>query len=124
MNQLQQAYEKDVLMAEPFLNELENIIKSTKISTGQPNPVQCKHFFSGAAAYCDGTIFMSLSPVGLALKLSDEDCQEMMEMGGTYLRYFPKAPIKKGYVVLPVSIRSDINTLTKLIVKSMTHIQP
>ena len=31
--------------------------------------IECKHFFSGAAAYADGRIFMTPTTVGLALKL-------------------------------------------------------
>jgi TfoX/Sxy family transcriptional regulator of competence genes len=113
--------ERRSTMAKPFLSELVEIVKQIKIPTDPLSSLKCKHFFSGAAAYVDGKIFMSLSPVGLALKLSEDDCQEMMEMGGTHLLYFPKAPIKKGYVIVPELIRSDKKALENLIRKSMAY---
>ena len=108
-------------MAEPYLSELTELAEQMKILDDRLFSLQCKHFFSGAAAYIDGIIFMSLSPVGLALKMGEDDCQEMMAMGGTYLRYFPKAPIKKGYVIIPESIRLDKSALKNLIGKSMAY---
>ena len=69
--------------------------------------IECKHFFSGAAAYANDRIFMTLTPSGLALKLCASDRATVLDLGGTPLRYFAKAPIKKDYVVLPQLIRSD-----------------
>ncbi len=87
--------ERRSTLAEPFLNELMKIIEQVKFSTDQLCSLQCKHFFNGAAAYYNGAIFMTVSPVGLALKLDEDDCQAIMELGGKHLRYFPKAPIKR-----------------------------
>lgn len=67
----------------------------------------CKHFFSGAAAYANGRICISLTPAGLAMKLPEESRARLRQDGGKALRYFPKAPIKKDYVVLPPAIRDD-----------------
>ena len=64
--------------------------------------LECKHFFSGAAVYVDGKICISLTPVGFAVKLPEESRTFLMnEKGAKPLRYFPKGPIKKEYVVLP-----------------------
>ncbi len=64
----------------------------------------CKHFFAGAALYSHGVICASLSPVGLAFKLPDQMCAERIESDAACpLRYFPKAPIKKGYVLFAVT---------------------
>jgi TfoX/Sxy family transcriptional regulator of competence genes len=71
--------------------------------------IQCKHFFGGAAAYADGRIFMTLTTVGLALKLPEESRMALMDRGATPLRYFPKGPIKRDYVVVlePVAYKID-----------------
>ena len=63
--------------------------------------IEIKHFFSGAAAYAQGRICITLTPVGLAMKLPKNSQARLLKAGGKVLRYFPKAPIKKDYVVLP-----------------------
>lgn len=69
--------------------------------------IACKHFFSGAAAYTDGRIFMTLTPVGLALKLPEASRTALIEAGGAPLRYFPDAPIKKDYTIVPEALVDD-----------------
>lgn len=107
------------MMAEPYLAELKKIIERLSCHHDEMNAVFCKHFFSGAAAYVDDHIFMSLSPVGLALKLPEEECRFLFSQGGNPLRYFPKAPIKKGYSVLPISIVQNDSALGGWIVRSI-----
>lgn len=105
-------------MAKPYLAELKTIIERLAISP--PHKVWCKHFFSGAAAYIDNKkIFMSLTPVGLALKLPEVDRNHLFELGGEPLKYFPKAPIKKDYVVLPDHIAGDDLALVGWITRSI-----
>ena len=44
----------------------------------------------------------SLSPVGLAFRLPVELRTELINCGAaSKLQYFPKSPIKKGYVLFP-----------------------
>lgn len=50
---------------------------------------------------------MSLTSVGLGLKLPEEARATMKNQGAMPLRYFPRAPIKKGYVVVPPLIADD-----------------
>ena len=38
---------------------------------------------------------MTLTPVGLALKLPERDRTDLLTTGASPLKYFPKAPIKK-----------------------------
>lgn len=64
---------------------------------------------------------MTLTPVGLALKLSEEDRQTLTDLGAKPLQYFPKAPIKKDYVVLPTAIVDDGKELASWIEKSFLH---
>ena len=94
-------------MAQPYLNDLRALIERLNIGGQEDNPISARHFFSGAAAYMSGQIFMSLSPVGLALKLSQSDCDKLLSQGAKPLRYFPRSPVKKGYVVLPPKLVDD-----------------
>ena len=106
-------------MAEPFLSDLRKLLDACALAgCGRP-AIDCRHFFSGAAAYADGKIFMSLSPVGLALKLPEADCRALLKTGGRPLRYFPMAPVKKGYVVLPEGLSADVEAVCGLIRQSL-----
>ena len=74
--------------------------------------LECKHFFSGAAVYADGRICISLTPVGFALRLPEEFRPVLInEKGAKHLRYFPKGPVKKDYIVLPKAMLKDVKTL-------------
>lgn len=106
-------------MARPYLEDLEQLLDQLRHRDDRLKDVTCKHFFSGAAAYCDGQIFMSLSPVGLALKLSAADFDDLFARGASVLRYFPKSPVKKGYAVLPESMIGEHKTLLHWIGKSL-----
>ena len=83
----------------------------------------CKHFFSGAAAYANGRIFMSLTPVGLALKLPEETRAALIDRGADPLRYFPNGPIKKDYVCIPDKLADDQAALAAWIVESIRFSQ-
>ena len=104
-------------MAQPWLTELQALVDTL----GLKADIICKHFFSGAAAYSGGQIFISLSPAGLALKLPEEMCAELISKGATPLKYFAKSPVKKGYVVLPDSFRKNKKTLHKWILRSLDY---
>ena len=94
-------------MAEPYLTELKSIVERAYAPGEEAIDIVCKHFFSGAAAYVDGRIFMTLTPVGLALKLPEEDRNALLDQGAKPLQYYPKAPVKKGYVLLPTPSTDD-----------------
>ena len=95
-------------MAQPYLDQLTALIRETIHSGKAGTSVECRHFFSGAAAYADGKVFAMVTPLGLALKLPPVDCQTLMELhGATPLRQFPEGPVKKDYVVLPPAMRRD-----------------
>ena len=77
--------------------------------------LECRHFFSGAAVYRDGSIVASLTPVGLAFKVPTEVHDRLLESGRALpLRYFPRSPIKRDYVLFPDSA-IDPNDAVRLI---------
>ena len=87
-------------IAEPFLTDLKYLAEQWTEADSRIGVIECRHFFSGAAAYRDGTIVASVTPVGLAFKVPDEVREALMLRGRvTELRYFPKAPIKRDYVL-------------------------
>ena len=108
-------------MAKEYLEKLTEILKRAMARRFASVKFECKHFFSGAAVYADGRICISLTPAGFAIKLPEEQRKVLLQKRGTKcLRYFPKAPIKKDYVVMPDTMLKDIKTLrswTKLTVE-------
>ena len=86
-------------MAHPYLTDLEDLV--ARELSGKPGLV-CKHFFSGAALYSNMTICASLTPAGIAFKLPEQRCLDLIASGRAFpLRYFDKSPVKKGYVLFP-----------------------
>ena len=110
-------------MAEPYLSKLKIIVEQECRSRGQTGSIYCKHFFSGAAAYVDDQIFMTLSPAGLALKLPEEDRTTLLSLGAKPLRYFPKAPVKKDYALLPNEILDEFDALQEFITRSIAFVR-
>ncbi len=112
---------EEMLMAKEYLEKLTEILKRATARRFASVKFECKHFFSGAAVYADGRICISLTPAGFAIKLPEEQRKVLLQKRGTKcLRYFPKAPIKKDYVVMPDTMLKDIKTLrswTKLTVE-------
>lgn len=95
-------------MAEPYLTELRDLaIEWTRADPGVGD-LACRHFFSGAAAYRDGTIVATLTPVGLAFKVAAKLRDELLARGvASELRYFPDAPIKRDCVLFSTVIEPD-----------------
>lgn len=87
-------------MVESHRDVLRSLLERVTVDLGPRVAIECKHFFSGAAAYVDGRIFMTLTTVGLALKLPEESWAALIGRGARPLRYFPRGPIAEGTVVL------------------------
>jgi TfoX/Sxy family transcriptional regulator of competence genes len=88
-------------MTKKYLDRLNDLMAEIAPDISTTASLEVNHFFSGAAVYADGRICISLTPAGFALKLPEALRDELMKEEGTKnLQYFPKAPIKKDYVVL------------------------
>ncbi|MBE9524661.1 MAG: TfoX/Sxy family protein [Chloroflexi bacterium] len=110
-------------MAKEYLDKLSDLVTEIVSDMSTTVDLEIKHFFSGAAAYADGRICISLTPAGFALKLPDALRNELMrEKNAKHLRYFPKSPIKKDYVVLPDKILDDKNMLCYWVEKSIEYV--
>ncbi len=109
-------------MSDGFVDRLNGILDATANFPPDGCSIECKRFFGGAAAWADKRIFVSLTPAGLALKLSETDRREMLAAGGRALRYFPKAPVKKDYAVVPDGIAADPAALGPWIARAAAHV--
>ena len=107
-------------MAEPYLQDLRDLLDRLAPIAGVTQNLACRHFFAGAAAHAEGRIFMTLTPVGLAVKLPPARREDLLAAGGNPLRYFPGAPVKKAYVLLPDEAASNDQALARLIAESVT----
>lgn len=67
-----------------------------------------KPMFGGIGVYADGRMCISLSDVGLALKLGETDRAKLLKLKGAKpLQYEPDASPSKSYVVVPRSMLND-----------------
>ncbi|MCH8992557.1 MAG: TfoX/Sxy family protein [Acidobacteria bacterium] len=103
-------------MAEPYLTDLQELADQWFRADAAVGVLECRHFFAGAAAYRDGAIVASLTPVGLAFKVPAEVHDDLLSRGSaTSLRYFPTGPIKRNYVLFPPGTILDAHDAARLL---------
>lgn len=79
--------------------------------------------FGGIMGYAEGKVFVSLSDVGLALKLEGADREALLAIAGAKpLQYEPSHPPSKSYVVVPEALLSDPDGLRPWIVRSVERL--
>ena len=108
--------------AQSHLRRLDALLRKIASGLRSKPKLECKRFFGGAAAYADGRIFMTLTTVGLALKLPDEARAALLRKGATPLRYFAKGHVKREYVVLPRAIANRRSALAPWIEQSILYV--
>jgi len=108
-------------MVEKHRQSLQMLLERSIRNGDRPANIECKHFFSGAAAYVEGRIFMTLTSVGLAMKLPIQRRAALLKQGARPLRYFPNAPIKKDYVILPADLVENGQAFTTLLRESLRY---
>ncbi len=109
-------------MAKEYLEKLDALLRPAAQALPADVELACKHFFSGAAAYVNGRICITLTTAGLAMKLPADHRSRLMKQGAEPLRYFPKGPIKKDYVVVPRVFQEDEKILKVWARKSIDHV--
>ena len=110
-------------MAKEYLEKLSELMNRATAGKFKHVDLDCKHFFSGAAVYANGRICITLTPAGFAVKLPEESRTALMrDIGAKQLRYFPKGPVKKDYVVLPEAMLEDIKTLQHWVEASIEYV--
>ena len=110
-------------MAQEYLEQLMALMSEATSKRFTKSKLEYKHFFSGAALYADGKICLSLTPVGLAIKLPEKSRNALLKQKvAKSLRYFPSGPIKKDYVILPRTILSDAKVLRHWVKISIDYV--
>jgi hypothetical protein len=110
-------------VAQEYLDRLNALMEQLGSRNFNGVKLGCKHFFSGAAVYARGRICMSWTPVGFAIKLPEASRSILLKQHhATPLRYFPRGPIKKDYVVLPESILKDMKTFRRWVKVSVAYV--
>ena len=108
-------------MAKAYFERLDALLRPVARSLPPEVALEIKHFFGGAAAHAQGRICITLTPAGLALKLPEDARGRLMKTGAKPLRYFPKGPIKKDYVVIPRGFEDDRRKLKHWARKAIDH---
>ncbi len=109
-------------MAKEYIEKLEALLAPAARKLPPKVKLEVKHFFSGAAAYANGRICITLTPIGLALKLPEDARARLEKKGAKPLRYFADGPIKKDYSLLPKSYREDSRKRATWARKSIDHV--
>ena len=110
-------------MVKAYLDRLKRLMAEIVPGTAASETLEIKHFFSGAAVYADGRICITLSSAGFALKLPKalrDELQENERLKNP--QYFPKAPIKREYVVLSQRLLDDRQRVSFLVEKSIAYV--
>ena len=98
-------------MAQPYFRKLDALLKNLNEHQFDTSAILCRHFFSGAALYFQGTIFCS------------KDRDALLHGGVAQpLRYFPKAPVKREYVVLPETVLEQPSAVCDYLRKSIEYL--
>ena len=110
-------------MARAYIEKLSYVLERANINEAEDVKLEVKHFFGGAAIYANGKICVTLTKVGLALKLPEGTREELMESEGARpLQYFPQGPIKKQYVLLPGRLINNNDALHKWLTESIKYV--
>ena len=110
-------------MAKEYLERLSAfLVEKTFDLSGNIN-LECKHFFSGAALYAEERMCISLTPVGLAIKLPEGTKDNLLkDRKAVPLRYFPEGPIKKDYVLFPGGVADGSEALHRYVKESIEYV--
>lgn len=85
--------------------------------------VTFRAMFGGIMAYAEGKPFVSLSDVGLAVKLWGDAHSELLAAPGAKpLQYDPSQPVSKSYVVVPEAMLNDRDALRGWLKRSVANL--
>ena len=111
-------------MAKEYFEKLSELIKRAKFGKSKNVKLEIKHFFSGAAVYVNSSICITLTPIGLAIKLPEQLRNKLIKQkNAKTLLYFAKGHIKKDYAVLPESLLTDIKNLRLWLKTSIEYVK-
>lgn len=110
-------------MAKEYFEKLSAFMEGAASARNKNVNLEIKHFFSGAALYAEKRICISLTPVGLAIKVPEKAKDKLLkDKKAVPLRYFPKGPIKKGYVLFPGGVEKGGRALHTYVSESIEYV--
>ena len=110
-------------MAKEYLEKLLAFVEEATTDLPRNINLECRHFFSGAALYADERICISLTPVGLAVKLPEGTKDDLISgEKAVPLRYFPEGPVKNGYALFPGGVAENSERLHGYVTKSISYV--
>jgi len=110
-------------MARAYIEKLSYLLQRANIADTESVKLEVKHFFGGAAIYANGKICVTLTKIGLALKLSEKTRQKLVETEDARpVQYFPQGPIKKEYALLPGRLINNNDSLHKWLLESVKYV--
>jgi len=81
--------------------------------------------FGGIMGYAGGAALLSLSNVGLAIKVRGADWDKLLAVEGALpLRYEPDSPPSKSYVVVPASVLDEAPALHDWLTRAARGLAP
>lgn len=104
------------------LDTLKEYVTEAAAHLKPPATVTFRAMFGGACAYVGGKVVAVLCDVGLALKLSNADRDEVLKVRGTKpLQFEPDSPPMKQYVVVPPKLCASSTELAGWLAKSVAY---
>jgi len=87
-------------MVKEYFDKLSKLIIEFDLEAEIDVPTEVKDFYTGAVLYVNKAIRVSLSPVGLAIKLPEKMVKTLLKNGSAKpFKYYSKGPIKQGYAL-------------------------
>lgn len=87
-------------MVKEYFEKLSKLILEIDLEAEIDVPIEIKDFYTGAVLYVNKSIRVSLSPVGLAIKLPEKKVETLIKKGNAKsFKYYPKGPTKIGYAL-------------------------
>lgn len=110
-------------MKQTPLQEMQDKISEAAETLMVDMELSFRPMFGGVSGYVKGRVFVSLSNIGLALKLSAEDQNSLLqEPEAKRLQYGPDEPLSKQYIVVPNAIQNNNETLVAWVKRSVEFV--
>jgi TfoX/Sxy family transcriptional regulator of competence genes len=112
-----------MIMADAGVLNLQAVVEAAMPYLPTEVDLAFKHMFGGITGYAHGRNFVSLSNVGLALKLPNAVHADLLKIDGAkYLQYAPDEPVSKQSLVLPAAVLADREALGKWLKISIDYV--
>ena len=107
-------------MVKEYFEKLSKLIIEVDLESEIDVPTEVKDFYTGAVLYVNKAIRVSLSPVGLAIKLPEKKVETLIKNGSAkQFKYYSKGPVKQGYALFESPDLTNIEKWKKYLLESV-----